>query len=65
VCVRERGGEGGVERERESTYACPPNVKGQVEEQWLAGLQVYGNASLDDSSMGPKHVRMFNKREWY
>ena len=36
-----------------STQACPPNMKGPIEEQWLAGLQVGGNANLDDGSKGP------------
>lgn len=36
-----------------STHACTPNVKGPIEEQWLAGLQVDGNANFDDGSKGP------------
>jgi len=31
----------------------PPNMKGPIEEQWLAGLQVGGNAIFDDGSKGP------------
>jgi hypothetical protein len=44
---------------------CPPNVKGPIEEQWLAGVQVGGNASVDDGSMEPKCVRLVNRSEWY
>jgi len=36
-----------------STHTCPPNVKGPLEEQWLAGLQVDGSANFDDGSKGP------------
>jgi hypothetical protein len=36
-----------------SMHACPPNVNGPIEEQWLAGLQVDENANFDDGSKGP------------
>jgi hypothetical protein len=36
-----------------SRHACPRNVKGPIEEQWLAGLQVDGNANFNDGSKGP------------
>jgi len=33
--------------------ACPPTVKRPMEEQWLAELQVGGNANFGDGSKGP------------
>ena len=36
-----------------SMQACPPSMKGPIEEQWLAGLQVGGNANFGDGSKGP------------